>query len=190
MRNAGRIDKGANQVLVAVALALVLATTALADARSHDASGAKCEACHTPTAEQNPSTSAPRWNPLGIARGYQPFAGTGITRPATGDGSSFVCLSCHDNSVGVGHVPGTRVSYLNLEGSHPVGVPYTSPLRRTRLRDAATQPSGLGGTIASDLLVAGRVECVSCHDRHHRGDGTSLRLSNEGSALCLTCHDC
>ena len=33
-----------------------------------------------------------------------------------------------------------------------------------------------------------RVECASCHDPHSTANGTFLRRTNTGSALCLTCH--
>lgn len=33
------------------------------------------------------------------------------------------------------------------------------------------------------------VECGSCHDPHNTTNGTFLRISNAGSAVCLTCHN-
>lgn len=33
------------------------------------------------------------------------------------------------------------------------------------------------------------VECGSCHDPHNTANGTFLRQSNAGSAICLTCHN-
>jgi predicted CXXCH cytochrome family protein len=33
------------------------------------------------------------------------------------------------------------------------------------------------------------VECASCHDPHTTGQATFLRISNAGSALCLSCHN-
>jgi predicted CXXCH cytochrome family protein len=32
------------------------------------------------------------------------------------------------------------------------------------------------------------VECASCHDPHTPNNGTFLRVSNQGSGLCLSCH--
>jgi predicted CXXCH cytochrome family protein len=32
------------------------------------------------------------------------------------------------------------------------------------------------------------VQCTSCHDPHRSDTPTFLRKSNDGSALCLTCH--
>ncbi len=51
-------------------------------------------------------------------------------------------------------------------------------------------PSGLGGTIKSDLLINGKLECISCHDVHgERGQKNLLIMSNTKSRLCLTCHN-
>lgn len=33
-----------------------------------------------------------------------------------------------------------------------------------------------------------RVECATCHDPHTTDNPTFLRISNDGSGLCLTCH--
>lgn len=33
------------------------------------------------------------------------------------------------------------------------------------------------------------VECATCHDPHNTANGTFLRKSNAGSALCLACHN-
>ena len=91
---------------------------------------------------------------------------------------------------------------------HPVAIRYDSALASvdSGLYNPDTQPSGLGGTISHDLLNGGVLECSSCHDVHvPRGTGScadchdfsypsyylntkSLVKSNDGSALCYTCH--
>lgn len=38
-------------------------------------------------------------------------------------------------------------------------------------------------------LVNNKVECVSCHEPHRTTYGPYLRESNDGSALCLVCHN-
>ena len=85
---------------------------------------------------------------------------------------------------------------LTLTGVHPVSVAYTAG-------KASLYPTanvfGTGGTIAGVLDTTSKVQCSSCHDPHANiGDTTSvgtqpagdyfLRMSNTGSALCLTCH--
>ncbi|HEY3327121.1 MAG TPA: cytochrome c3 family protein [Novimethylophilus sp.] len=37
--------------------------------------------------------------------------------------------------------------------------------------------------------VGPSVECASCHDPHSSTNATFLRISNAGSAVCLTCHN-
>lgn len=47
------------------------------------------------------------------------------------------------------------------------------------------------GFLANGSLPAGTypsVECASCHDPHTGTNGTFLRISNAGSAVCLACH--
>jgi len=46
-----------------------------------------------------------------------------------------------------------------------------------------------GTTSAIDAAVAQPyVECATCHDPHSSANPTFLRISNAGSAVCLTCH--
>ncbi|MDP2364722.1 MAG: cytochrome c3 family protein, partial [Ignavibacteria bacterium] len=75
-----------------------------------------------------------------------------------------------------------------------------------KLNDPSITPSGLGGTIEDDLLgEGGMLSCTTCHDVHvsRNTQGCigchsvhpfvtrtlSLRIPNEGSQLCLTCHN-
>ena len=114
--------------------------------------------------------------------------------------SSF-CLSCHDGIfVKSGHVD-TNVGNWEDDSQrsifildHPVSFEYSKDMQLTRdyLNDFDITPSGLGGTVADDLLVEGRIECVTCHNILFR-DGEKekyeiLNKGNGGSALCLTCH--
>ena len=121
--------------------------------------------------------------------------GTDIRQP---DGPSKLCLGCHDGSYsGFASVPGSRMTFgaNDLARSHPISFTYDSALagrvRNGRLRDPLVSPSGLGGTIATDLLDAeGKVQCTSCHDVHASGKGTKLlRYDPNGSELCLVCHN-
>jgi len=39
------------------------------------------------------------------------------------------------------------------------------------------------------LIEGGKMQCVSCHNVHGGyADSGRLKMSNEGSRLCLTCH--
>lgn len=132
--------------------------------------GDDCSSCHAPTGTL--ATRSPRWNRGAAPQGFALTAG-----------ASYTCMSCHD---------GTSARAMNHEGNHPVGVDYDRLQMQegTHLHPSASA-SGMGGAIADDLLVQGRVECRSCHDQHagHGAGTTRLRLNNDGSRLCLTCHD-
>lgn len=146
--------------LVAAAV-LALSERALAD---------QCSSCHAPVGAV--ATNAPEWNRVAQPGTYA------LAVPVTG-----MCMTCHD---------GTSARSMLHEDMHPVDVDYDrlQTMERSHLRPSAS-PSGLGATIADDLLVYGRVACTSCHDPHaSHGTGSGrLRVDNEGSRLCLTCHD-
>ena len=94
---------------------------------------------------------------------------------------SDFCLQCHGTST----APEVR-----KETSHAYAVDYDSAQRRRRVLRPSTEPSGLGGTIRSDLLVKGKVECVSCHVRHEEWTAAKYRLRTDTvTALCIICHD-
>ncbi|ACO03597.1 MAG TPA: cytochrome C [Persephonella sp.] len=88
----------------------------------------------------------------------------------------------------------------DLRNDHPVGVLYrgdeASP-PASLVPTTTALPSGFviagdkdgnPGPTVGDLLRAGKIECVSCHDPHLGENPTFLRLANTGSQLCLTCH--
>ena len=112
-------------------------------------------------------------------------------------GSSKLCLSCHDGTLSSGHLnyqnlSASQIISTNLSSSHPVSFQYDSYLayKDNGLHDPTSAPSGLGGTIKSDLLINGKLECISCHDVHNeRAQKNLLIMSNIKSRLCLTCHN-
>ena len=119
------------------------------------------------------------------------------------DGVSRACLSCHDGTVALDSFGGaTGTNFIggganfgtDLTNDHPVSFTYNNSLATVDggLYQPTTTDSGLGGTIAADMLFGpgnDQVECASCHDVHNAaGIGALLLKSNVGSALCLTCH--
>jgi predicted CXXCH cytochrome family protein len=181
----------------------------MADIRgtSHDFSsqpwsgGEICVVCHTPHFADTSVTDAPLWNHEVTAASYSLYSSPTLdAAPSQPDGSSKLCLGCHDGTVAVdsfGGMPGTRFVFpasligTDLTDDHPISIIYDTALATAdgELFDPQSAPSGLGGTIDDDLLLAGKIQCSSCHDVHGAGFDKFLIKSNAASALCLTCHD-
>lgn len=202
------------KLLLSLVLSIVVSTIGFAQTisgsahdfstKSWNAGGEICEVCHTP---HNATTGlvAPLWNHQVTTTTFTLYTSTtSPTFDATAsqpDGASKLCLSCHDGTVALdnfgGRTNGTQFLTggknfgTDLSNDHPVSFVYDAALATTDggLYNPTTANSGLGGTIAADLLPGGKVQCSSCHDVHN-GTGLSKLLvkSNAGSALCLTCH--
>ena len=120
---------------------------------------------------------------------------TDIDQP---DGPSKLCLGCHDGSY-EGFISGSSMTFDagDLSKSHPISFTYDSALaarvQRGRLNDPSSTPSGLGRSIAEDLLDdAGKMQCTSCHDVHStRGIASDLRYAydEKNPRLCKVCHN-
>ncbi len=172
-----------------------------------------CVFCHTPHAG-NVGLDGPLWNrkitDTTIFTLYEGTAGMP-------NNASMVCLSCHDgvsgegdesavasfdthnmvNNPGAGHQTGALTPNCNachfsgdiypgqewrigpnLTDDHPVSVLYRSDL----LEDFLASPTG------GIKLYNGMVECASCHDVHNSQNGIFLRVPNDNSGLCKSCH--
>lgn len=162
-----------------------------------------CRPCHN---SQNASVSLPvvLWDHEPSASAYTVYASPTldavIGQPT---GVSKACLSCHDGTVASDSFAGSvrtaaMIGHANLgtdlSNDHPVSFTYNDALAAAdgELHSPSIQSSGLGGTIASDMLFGGdntRLECASCHDVHNASNQKFLLVkSNEASALCMTCH--
>ena len=177
---------------------------------AHDFSGAAwnttdeiCIVCHTPHNGQIVN-NAPLWNHATTNSTFTLYTG-GNTLDATlgqPEGQSLLCLSCHDGTVALdsyGGVTGTnfigtvapdRNVGTDLSNDHPISFTYDAALVTA---DGELHPitasTPIGGTIDSELLFGGEMQCASCHDVHGTSNAFLLRITNSSSALCLTCHD-
>ncbi|MFQ5720982.1 MAG: cytochrome c3 family protein [Candidatus Aminicenantales bacterium] len=197
-------------ILSAIALLGVLVTVALAGITNTDhdfsgkgwnTSGEICIVCHTPHNADTSVSAAPLWNHTLSTETYTVYSSSTLDATVGQPGDiSKLCLSCHDGTVavdsfggstGTTYVTGSALVGTNLSDDHPVGFTYDTTLANTDggLQDPATTSSGLGGTITNDMLFSGQLECASCHDPHDNTNDPFLVKSNDGSALCLTCHD-
>ena len=202
--------KRALSILTGMAL---LAATAWAQGISgsaHDFSNANwnntgeiCIVCHTPHNANTDVTNSPLWNHQVTTSTFTPYSSSSLNA-TTGQpsGVSKLCLSCHDGTVAIDNfgsntngnnmITGDKNLGTDLSNDHPVSITYDATLATADggLKDPTSTNSGLGHTIAEDMLFNGKLECASCHDVHN-GSGQSHLLvkSNSGSALCLTCHN-
>jgi predicted CXXCH cytochrome family protein len=172
--------------------------------------GQLCAPCHTP--HNGDSSVVPLWShKTATATSFRMYGASSDTMDASRalapSAVSLACLGCHDGVTALdafGGNPGSGRTLLSegygahavigtdLSNDHPISIDYDSALARRdgELRDPATAgSSGLGGSIEKDMLHRGKLECVSCHDVHDKERNEDMLLkSNDGSALCLTCH--
>lgn len=177
-----------------------------------------CVICHTPHNALDPTANglsyAPLWNHEVGSTVYTLYSSSTLDHtPGQPDGSTKLCLSCHDGSVAVDNyggtttgtvmvddamfdgAPGTSVGAArdfgtSLDNDHPISFTYDAVALADDEIFASTTATPIGGTIASVMLVDGKVQCSSCHDVHDAaGNAHLLLITNVGSQLCLTCHD-
>lgn len=93
-------------------------------------------------------------------------------------GVSADCRACHDGTkaptMGTGHV--VEINYAEARKQNADSL---------RAPDA---PSGLGNSVAADMLVNGRVECQTCHIPHDIETKNAYRLRAQILPLCSSCH--
>jgi len=167
-----------------------------------------CSDCHASHRSEAPSSGVPLWSSRRPLEAITTFAlyrsrtfdslRTDITQP---DGASKLCLGCHDGSYDSGSDSFSRskIGPLDLAKAHPISFTYNNSLtRRVRsgsLKDPSAM-SGLGGTIAQDLLDDnGKLQCTSCHEVHAGGKGQHLLRfeynprNRSTAAFCRVCHN-
>jgi len=206
---------GAMVALVATVISSAPAEAGTIVGSAHDFSstgwtgGQICVACHTPHNASTTVTNAPLWNHATTTTTFalytSPTLDSTVGQP---DGTSKLCLSCHDGTVALDSFGGTTGSTFmtgsallgtSLANDHPVSMLFDTALSTAdgALADPATQTVTIGtgsqtrtGTIAAVMLRANKVQCASCHDVHNTfTNGPRLLVkSNAASALCLTCH--
>ena len=173
--------------------------------------GRICVACHAPHNTDTSVSDAPLWNHKNSTQSYtlysSPTLNAAVGQPS---GNSKLCLSCHDGTVAVdsfgGATGSTMISSANnlgtsLKDDHPIGFTYNTALATAdgSLWDPASKQVTIGsgtqtktGSINSVLLYGGKMECASCHDVHNTFTASTsglIKVSQNGSAICLACHN-
>jgi predicted CXXCH cytochrome family protein len=157
-----------------------------------------CIFCHAP---HHSRTDHPLWNRADPTLTYTLY-GSSTTKALIGqpDGSSILCLSCHDGTIALGSVlnrttpiqmsggvttmpAGVNNLTKDMSNDHPVSFVYDAALAASngQLKD----PGSLTGPVK---LENGKLQCTSCHDPHENTYTPFLVASNQASGLCLTCH--
>lgn len=173
--------------------------------------GEICVACHTPHNSDTTVAEAPLWNHELTVATFTPYSRSTLdSTVGQPDGTSKLCLSCHDGTVALdsfgGNTGGSTIGGgknlgTDLTDDHPISMTFDSALATAdgSLFDPSTQTATIGtgtqsktGTLAVVMLSAGKVQCTSCHDVHNTTtiSGTKLlKITDAGSALCLACHN-
>lgn len=159
-----------------------------------------CIFCHTP---HNSNPQAPLWNKSNPGQTYTMYDNSVSSTsdiPASStqpDGSSILCLSCHDGTIALGSVAGTVTDIfdgsggtmpvgrgllsIDLSDDHPISFIYSTVASADgQFHDPPLFPVTLDGS--------GKVQCATCHNAHDNINGKFLVSSNEFSDLCLDCH--
>lgn len=197
----------------------------------HDFSGSTwnfrgeiCRTCHVPH-DHSKSTQLYQngllWNHQVSSATYTMYdsswsSSLDNTQSGQPDGTSKLCLGCHDGSISINQfdrnfdgvsdglgdtidliapdaeIPGSNATG-DLTGTHPLSIVYNGGDVGL---NPDSDPMGTSGSIA-DVLDNGKVQCSTCHDVHDSageavGGTHLLRVLNSGtnpSGLCLTCHN-
>jgi hypothetical protein len=171
-----------------------------------------CKFCHVP---HNATVPQPLWGHAVSRAQYQvPSIRSGRSRqPAPQpDGSSRLCLSCHDGTIALGDVAGEptpiamagavrltsgRKGFIgtDLSGSHPIS------FRLSDVEQTAPEESDMGlralSVIQADpdvqLDAEAKMQCTTCHDPHSdrfyvEGQVPRFWVKPNVDEVCLTCH--
>jgi len=160
-----------------------------------------CIYCHSP---HNALTgmAAPLWNRTTYTATYTMYNSDtmDMTVQSSPDAYSAACLSCHDGVQALDSLINTPYGYASaqtgnfiswgevgtdLSNDHPISVVYDPAQDTAFVAQATVEAAGLPFFTGTG---SNQVECATCHMVHDDANGYFLRLSNDASALCLTCH--
>lgn len=135
-----------------------------------------CIACHETNTAKNSHIEM-----VAFSHMKGKYTVTGKSRPL--DPMSMDCIGCHDGILGksTSYTLGKGV-WSHDNGAHPIGVNY----RDSRMKKGNLKPVEL--LDKSIRLYNGNIGCGTCHDVYSKIP-SQLVMSNDGSRLCLSCHD-
>ena len=180
--------------------------------------GQLCVVCHTPHNADTSVSTAPLWNHEQTVTVFTMYTSPSMDAASDGEptGTSKLCLSCHDGTVAIDSFGGNTGTVFmsgngvvgldgDLADDHPISITFDTALSVTDpgLHDpsATTVTIGEGGDktrigfLSEVMLSADKVQCSSCHDVHNNfvaagtGGEPFLKITANGSELCLACHN-
>lgn len=157
-----------------------------------------CVYCHTPH-NGDVTGTAPLWNRV---NNTTPGAFAMYANPATMDMTvasnpqdiSLACLSCHDGATAYNN---TVVNDLSLSAAGTMALPFAvgsddlgndHPISVTYDNTADTAFNAQPTTLSFYGAGSDQLECATCHNPHEATNASFLRIANNNSSLCLTCH--
>ncbi len=167
-----------------------------------------CIFCHT---SHSAAPQAPLWNRMDTGQYFRMYWSPSVDAYSSQgaapqpNGSSKLCLSCHDGTIALGstlatgeikmvggdsRMPGESRFSFDLSGHHPVSFRVTDDLvaRNNAKGDVPLRyPSDILSNPHVSLDGDGRMQCTSCHDPHKDLYGSFLRAPTEDD-LCIACH--
>lgn len=180
-------------ILCGIAVAQSTVRGSAHDLSSGIGAGQVCVPCHTPhdAYAYNNTVERVLWNHQETTQVFTMYTTT-TGNTGTPDGSSLLCLSCHDGVTAMDNyggktggstvMTGKNVVGTDLSNDHPIGIEYPASDPNYHPQPQNDLPLFNDGTIY-------RVECASCHDPHGAGFPDFLRDTMSGSQLCFDCHD-
>jgi len=156
-----------------------------------ESNDAQCIFCHPPRSQ---TLKIGLWNEVLAENLFDYPYGRQTEGAPTGkpEGSSLVCLGCHDGTIALGDVLSRTQSISNSNGikrtdlsdGHPVSFSYDADLLAKN--DELEDPKKLPQQVRLD--AANKIQCTSCHDPHDDTYGDFLVMDNSSTALCVACH--
>jgi predicted CXXCH cytochrome family protein len=157
-----------------------------------------CKFCHAP---HNTSPQTPLWNHTNSGATYTLYSSSTLNAiPGQPDGSSILCMACHDGTVALGSIisgpaisfaggvtvmpAGTKNLATDLSNDHPISFLYNAALATAD--GQLITPAGITPPVH---LENSKVQCASCHDSHANLTSSFLLSTSQASALCLSCHN-
>ena len=168
--------------------------------------GQICLPCHTPhnaISDELGNRAGKLWNHKLTTATYTLYDGSTGDSINDFDRLSRLCMSCHDGTVALDSFGGqTGTSFIDTEhrlgtdltNDHPIGSTAVYPEAGLPWFNAATNHKlGPNGELRlREMDITGVptyvVGCMTCHTPHYKGFDDQLRMTNAGSALCLSCH--